>query len=131
MTAAVVAPSTPAKSPTLKGHARQQRRVGPLLRGTEQCARSPLGAQAYNAESEVLVPISSTKTNRLGSSSFAIVTFQAHLKNSSRSSAPIVRFFERSHPLHTAPYGGVAKGRVSYVLHEAASLRDGGAWALL
>jgi hypothetical protein len=90
-----------------------------------------LGAQAYNAESEVLVPISSTNTNRLGSSSFAIVTFQAHLKNSSRSSAPIVRFLREAQPLHQPPDGGVAKGRVSYVLQEAASLRDGGAWALL
>ena len=105
--------------------------LGPLLRGTEQRARSPLGAQAYNAESEVLVAISSTNTNRLGSSSFAIVTFQAHLKNSSRSSAPTLRFLREAHPLHRAPYGGVAKGRASYVLQEAASLRDGGAWALL
>jgi hypothetical protein len=93
---AVVAPSTASEEPIPSRVMLDSSVVlGPLLRGTEQCARSPLGAQAYNAESEVLVPISSTNTNRLGSSSFAIVTFQAHLKNSSRSSSPIVRFFER------------------------------------
>src|SRR3712207_6794161 len=30
-----------------------------------------------------------------------------------------------------APYGGIAKGRGGYVLQEATSLADGGAWALL
>jgi hypothetical protein len=37
---------------------------GPRLRGTEHHALSPRRDQAYSGESEVLVPISSTKTNR-------------------------------------------------------------------
>jgi hypothetical protein len=58
-------------------------------------------------------------------------TFQAALKNASRSSAPTVRFFGEAQPLHQPPYGGVAKGRGGYVLQEVTSLADGGAWTLL
>jgi hypothetical protein len=79
----------------------------------------------------VFVPISSTKTNRLASTCSATITLQAHLKNSSRSSAPIVRFLREAQPPHTTPDGGVARGRARYALQKAASLADGGAWALL
>ena len=77
-------------------------------------------------------PISSTKTSRSVSTCSATITFQAHLKNSSRSSAPTLRFFERSlEPLHQPPDGGIAKGRGGYVLQEVTSLADGGTWTLL
>ena len=79
----------------------------------------------------MLVPISSTKTSRWASSCSATITLQAALKNSSRSSAPTLRFLREAHPLHKAPYGGVAQIRSRYVLQKAASLADGGAWALL
>ena len=80
----------------------------------------------------MFVPISSTKISRWASTCSATITFQAALKNSSRSSAPTVSvFLGEAHPLHKAPYGGVAKGRGGYVLQEAASLADGGSWALL
>jgi hypothetical protein len=58
----------------------------------------------------VFIPISSTKTNRLASTCSATITLQLALKNSSRSSAPTVRFLREAHPLHKAPYGGVAEG---------------------
>ena len=65
----------------------------------------------------MFVPISSTKISRLASTCSATITFEAALKNSSRSSAPTVSVFLReAHPLHKAPYGGVAKGRGAYVL---------------
>jgi hypothetical protein len=44
------------------------------------------------------VPISSTKTHRLASTCTATITLQAHLENSSRSSAPIVRFLREVQP---------------------------------
>ena len=61
----------PEKSPSpQESYSRKQRCVRPLrLRGTEQDALSPLGAQAYKGESEVFVPISSTNTSRRASSS--------------------------------------------------------------
>jgi hypothetical protein len=70
--------------------------LAPRLRGTEQCALCPLGAQAYKGESEMFVPISSTNTSRRASSGWTTITLQAALSHSSRSSAPTVRFFERS-----------------------------------
>ena len=66
---------------------------GPRLRGTEHHALSPRRDQAYSGESEVLVPISSTKTNRFGSTLSETISLQAALKNSSRSTAPTLRFF--------------------------------------
>jgi hypothetical protein len=65
----------------------------PRLRGTAQRAHSPRRDQARKGESEVLVPISSTKTSRFGSVSRATITLQAALSHSSRSSAPTLRFF--------------------------------------
>ena len=67
--------------------------LGPRLRGTEQRALSPLGDQAYSGRREVLAPISSTNTSRSVPTPPATVTFQAALSHSSRSIAPIVRFF--------------------------------------
>src|SRR5215212_4797576 len=52
----------------------------PQLRGELPKARFPLGDQAYSGESETLVPISSTNTRRLASTSPA-----TRLKNSRRS----------------------------------------------
>ena len=66
---------------------------GPRLRGTEQKALRPRRDQARSADSEVLVPISSTNTRRFESSFAASVTLQAALSHSSRSTAPTVRFF--------------------------------------
>src|SRR3712207_3086558 len=105
--------------------------LDPLLRSTDQHARSPLGAQAYKGESEMFVPISSTKTNRRASSDRTTITLQAALCHSSRSSAPIVRFLREAQPLHQPPYGRVAQLCSRYVLQEAASLADGGGRALL
>jgi hypothetical protein len=65
----------------------------PQLRGISKHAHSPLGAQAYRGASEVLVPISSTKTKRSGLVAAAIMTRQVALKNSSLSLAPIDLFF--------------------------------------
>src|SRR3712207_3686055 len=90
--------------------------LAPRLRGTGQQALWPFGAQAYTEDEEVFVPISSTKSSRSVSTCSATITLQAHLKNSSRSSAPTVRFFGEAKPLHKAPYGGVAHVRYGYVL---------------
>ena len=65
----------------------------PQLRGTEQYARSPRGDHARSTKREAFAPISSTKTNRWGSSLSETITLQAALRNSSRSSAPTPRFF--------------------------------------
>jgi hypothetical protein len=70
--------------------------LAPRLRGTRQWALWPFLAQAYTGDKEVFVPISSTKTSRLASTCSATITLKAALKNSSRSSAPTVRFFGRS-----------------------------------
>ena len=78
----------------------------------------------------MFVPISSTKTSRSGSTCSATITLQADLKNSSRSSAPTVRFLREAKPLHQPPYGGVAHIRPRHVLQKAASFAGGGAWAL-
>jgi hypothetical protein len=68
---------------------------GPRLRGTEQYARCPRRDQARRTQREMFAPISSTKTNRLGSTLSDTITLQeAALRNSSRSSAPTLRFFE-------------------------------------
>jgi hypothetical protein len=73
----------------------------------------PFGGQAYKADNEMFVPISSTKTSRLASTCSATITRQAALCHSSRSSAPTLRFLGKAKPLHKAPYGGVAKGRAA------------------
>ena len=70
--------------------------LAPRLRGTDQHALWPFGAQAYTGDNEVFVPISSTKTSRSVSTRSATITLQAALENSSRSSAPTVRFFGRN-----------------------------------
>src|SRR5215208_7926029 len=57
-------------------------RFAPQLRGTQHRARSPLGDQAYRGASEVLVPISSTKTKRSGLIAAVTITRQAALRNS-------------------------------------------------
>jgi hypothetical protein len=67
---------------------------GPRLRGTEQYARCPRRDQARRTEREMFAPISSTKTNSSGSTLSETITLQAALQNSSRSSAPTVRFFD-------------------------------------
>ncbi len=72
--------------------------LGPRLRGTDLKALWPFSAQAYIEDSEVedsevFVPISSTKTSRLASTCSATITLQAALKNSSRSVAPSDLFF--------------------------------------
>ncbi len=79
----------------------------------------------------MFVPISSTNTSRSVSTFSVTITFQAALKNSSRSSAPILRFLGEDHPLHQSPHGRVAEGRGGYVLQEAAPLKDGRDRALL
>ena len=66
---------------------------GPRLRGTEHEALCPRRDQARSTESEVFVPISSTKTSRFGSIFEASATLQAALSHSSRSTAPTVCFF--------------------------------------
>jgi hypothetical protein len=68
----------------------------PRLRGTEQRALSPRGAQACTGASEVFEPISSTNTNRSASILPAMSARQATLKNSSRSLAPTCLFFGSS-----------------------------------
>src|SRR3712207_9196181 len=60
----------------------------PRLRGTSAKALLPLREWAYRGESEVLVPISSTNTSRLGSTFWATITLQALLSHSSLSLAP-------------------------------------------
>ena len=67
---------------------------GPRLQGTEQYTRCPRRDQARRTQREVFAPISSTKTNRSGSTLCETITLQAALRNSSRSSAPTLRFFE-------------------------------------
>ena len=49
------------------------------------------------------MPTSSTKISRSGSTRSATITLQAHLKNSSRSSAPTVRFLGEAESLHQPP----------------------------
>src|SRR5829696_3515610 len=76
----------------------------PQLRGELPKARFPLGDQAYSGESETLVPLSSTNTRRLASTSPATISRQAALRNSSRSAAPNDLFFGSTqapeHPAH-------------------------------
>ena len=79
----------------------------------------------------VLVPISSTKTNRWASSFSAIIACQAALSHSSRSSAPTLLFSAEAHPLEQPPDGGVAQDLARGALQEASSLRDGSGRALL
>src|SRR5215213_5896628 len=69
------------------------------LRGKEKRALSPFLEQPYRGESEVLVPISSTKTRERASRAPDTITFQAALRHSSRSSAPTVLFSREAHPL--------------------------------
>jgi hypothetical protein len=51
----------------------------------------------------VFVPISSTNTSLQASIFSATITFQAALKNSSRSIAPTVLFSAEAHPLEEPP----------------------------
>ena len=76
--------------------------LAPRLRATDQCALLPFGAQAYKADNEMFVPISSTKISPLASTCSATITLQVALKNSSRSSAPTLRFLREAKPLHKA-----------------------------
>ena len=57
----------------------------------------------------MLVPISSTKTNRLGSTFPETISLQASLKNSSRSTAPTLRFLAEAESLEKPPDGGVTQ----------------------
>ena len=80
----------------------------------------------------MFMPISSTNTTHRASRVPATITFQAALRNSSRSSAPRLLFFERS---PSSSLGALQwsryKGRARYVLQETTSLADGGGGALL
>ena len=101
------------------------------LRGTDQRAPWPFLAQAYKGESDVSVPLSSTNTNRWASIPPATITLKAHLKNSSRSIAPIVLFSTEVHPLQESPDGGLAEGLARDAPHEEASFGVGGRRTIL
>src|SRR5918997_3718682 len=82
-------------------------------------------------ESEVLVPISSTNTNRSGSIRTASITRQAALSHSSRSDAPTDLFSAPSQAVQQSPDGRVAQTLPRDALQEADSLGDGGSGTLL
>ena len=65
---------------------------GPRFGGIDHRALSPFGAQAYIAQSEVLVLISSTNTSRPASTFSATTTCRAALNHSSLCIAPTVSF---------------------------------------
>src|SRR5215213_9746347 len=93
-TALVVGPSTARHGPIPESvMLAKSVTFAPQLRGAEHGARSPRLDQAQRDVSEVLAPISSTKTKRSGSMLPATITRQAALKNSSRSLAPTDLFF--------------------------------------
>jgi hypothetical protein len=94
----VVEPST-AKDGPIPSMLMLESRVtfAPQLRGMEQRARSPRLDQAYSGVREVLVEHSSTNTKCPVSTLPATRTRQAALKNSSRSLAPTVLFWAKSH----------------------------------
>ena len=66
---------------------------GPRLRGTEQKALCPRRDQARSADSEVLAPVSSTKTKRFGSICAASVTLQGALQPFVSLQRPHTPFF--------------------------------------
>src|SRR5688572_1892546 len=102
-TTEVVAPSTVREGPIPSALMLESMVVlAPRLRGTDQQALWPFSDQAYEGDNEVFVPISSTKSSRSVSTCSATITLQAHLKNSSRSSAPRLRFFERNQAASSA-----------------------------
>ena len=93
-TALVVALSTASDGPMPESVMLASRvTFAPQLRGEEQCARSPLGDQAYSGRSETFVEHSSTNTKRSACVVPATVARQAALRNSSRSLAPTRLFF--------------------------------------
>ena len=69
-------------------------------------------------------PIPSTNTNRLASSPFGTIGFQAASNHKANSTAPIIHFLAEAQSLPQPPEGKVAKGRAGYVLQEARSLAD-------
>src|SRR5215217_5178994 len=94
----------------------------PQLRGAEQCARSPLGDQAYSGCSETFVEHSSTNTKRSACVVSTTIARQTALRNSSRSLAAI--FF--SAPSHTPEHprdGGIAHPYSRHTCQKLAPLR--------
>src|SRR5215217_9675014 len=81
---------------------------------------------------EMCTPISSTNTSRLGSTSWATITRQMTLRNSSRSVAlrPPFCGWSRSGLWSGTWWSGSRKSR-SYGLHILAALGEGDKWALL
>ena len=67
----------------------------------------------------MLVPLSSTNTNRSGAISRATITLQAALSHSSRSIAPTLRFLTKAEPLEQPLHGRVTQGFARGVLQEA------------
>lgn len=59
------------------------------------------------------------------------MTLQAALKNSSRSSAPTVRFLAKLQPLQEPPNGRITEGLTREAFQEHPSLTNGGRGALI
>ena len=96
----------------------------PQLRGAEQCARSPLGDQAYSGRSETFVEHSSTNTKRSACVVSATIARQAALRNSSRSEAPTDLFSAPSHTPEHPREGGIANPYSRHTRQKLAPLRE-------
>src|SRR5215211_4649016 len=124
-TALVVAPST-AKDGPIPESVMLESRVTffPQLRGAEQCARSPLGDQAYSGCSETFVEHSSTNTKRSACVVSTTIARQTALRNSSRSLAPTDLFSAPSHTPEHPRDGGIAHPYSRHTRQKLAPLRE-------
>src|SRR5215217_2029866 len=96
----------------------------PQLRGAEQCARSPLGDQAYSGCSETFVEHSSTNTKRSACVVSTPIARQTALRNSSRSLAPTDLFSAPSHTPEHPRDGGIAHPYSRHTRQKLAPLRE-------
>jgi hypothetical protein len=78
----------------------------------------------------VCTPTSSTNTSRLASTSWATITRQAALKNSSRSVAARPLFARGTDPSYGATHGRAAHRNPAYGLYVVATLSEGDERAL-